>query len=132
MSGAVSNITRRRQNRYYSLISFAAKSIEKRKFENTPCSPQLLQYAWVEQYLKEIACLDNEAIQKVWLTNIALCSRIVDGHMVAAKCAKVIRANHSQNVCSKMKVYGTDGNKEQDSEIRMLLLVQNEIDRVMA
>ncbi|ETP14546.1 hypothetical protein F441_10528, partial [Phytophthora nicotianae CJ01A1] len=38
---------------------------------------------------------------------------------------------HSQKFCSKLKVYGADGRKEQSAGIRMLLLVQNEVGQIM-
>ncbi|OWY91341.1 hypothetical protein PHMEG_00040115, partial [Phytophthora megakarya] len=130
VSGAGSNVTRRRQKRYYSLLARAANFIEKRK--RVDHQYHLPLFPSVDQFMTEHACLDNEAIQKVWLQQTSICSKLVEAHMASARCEKVIRADHSQKFCSKLKVFGADGSKEQDAEVRMLLLVQNEIGQVMA
>ncbi|ETO99684.1 hypothetical protein F441_22899, partial [Phytophthora nicotianae CJ01A1] len=57
-------------------------------------SPPLFQT--VEQYMKEHACLDNEVLQKVWLTQTTVRSRLIDAHMSVSKCAKVTKVDRSQ------------------------------------
>ncbi|ETN06056.1 hypothetical protein PPTG_23400 [Phytophthora nicotianae INRA-310] len=94
IAGAVSNVTRRRQKRFYTLLALAATVIEKCKLNEPNYSPPLFQT--VEQYMKEHACLDNEVLQKVWLTQTTVRSRLIDAHMSVSKCAKVTKVDRSQ------------------------------------
>ncbi|EGZ18586.1 hypothetical protein PHYSODRAFT_502857 [Phytophthora sojae] len=130
LAGATDNVTRRRQKRYYALLARAGCEIEKRKAADTAYAPPLLQS--VEQYMTNHICLDSEALQKVWLSQTEVCSRLLEAQMAVSQCEKVIRVDHSQKFCSKLKVFGSDGSKEQASSVRMLLLVQNEIGQVVA
>ncbi|EGZ06568.1 hypothetical protein PHYSODRAFT_532249, partial [Phytophthora sojae] len=130
ISGATNNIVRRRQKRYYTLLAGAATEIEKRKRADPHYSQPLLLS--VEQYMTDHGCLDSEVIQKLWLTQTAVCSTLVEAHMASAECAKVLRVDHSQKFCSKLKVFGADGSKEQVASVRMLLLVQNEVRQLLA
>lgn len=130
LAGATDNITRRRQKRYYNLLVLAASEIEKRKAANAAYSPPLLQS--VEQYMTKHACLDSETLQKVWLAQTEICFRLLEANMATSEYNKVIRVDHSQKFCSKLKVFEADGSKNQASSVRMLLLVQNEIGQVIA
>ncbi|KAE9271920.1 hypothetical protein PF008_g30233 [Phytophthora fragariae] len=129
LAGATDNVTRRRQKRYYSLLVLASHEIEKRKALDAGYAAPLLQS--VGQYMTNHLCLDSEALQKVWLTQTEVCTRLLEAQMAGSQCQKVIRLDHSQKFCSKLKVFGSDGSKEQASSVRMLLLVQNEIGQVM-
>ncbi|EGZ21088.1 hypothetical protein PHYSODRAFT_497461, partial [Phytophthora sojae] len=114
ISGATNNIVRHRE---------------------TQASRPPLQSAFaspVEQYMTDHGCLDSEVIQKLWLTQTAVCSTLVEAHMASAECVKVLRVDHSQKFCSQLKVFGADGSKEQVASVRMLLLVQNEVGQLLA
>ncbi|ETL89298.1 hypothetical protein L917_11747, partial [Phytophthora nicotianae] len=76
-------------------------------------------------------CLDAEVLKDLWLTHTKILSRLCLAQMKDTKCDRVFRIDHSQKFCSKLKVYGADGRKEQSAGIRMLLLVQNEVGQIM-
>ncbi|KAF1785396.1 hypothetical protein GQ600_5397 [Phytophthora cactorum] len=115
ISGACSNINRRRQNRFYKLLSLAGVAVEKRRKRDPAYSPPVL--VTVEHNL---------------LSTAPICSRLLEAHMPQSKIKRVIRLDHSQKFCSKLKVYGAKGKKDQSSKVRMLLLVQNEIGQIIA
>ncbi|ETM98347.1 hypothetical protein PPTG_24645, partial [Phytophthora nicotianae INRA-310] len=83
------------------------------------------------QYMTSHMCLDAEVLKDLWLTHTKILSRLCLGQMKDTKCDRVFRIDHSQKFCSKLKVYGADGSKEQSASIRMLLLVQNEVGQIM-
>ncbi|KAG6941833.1 hypothetical protein JG688_00018455 [Phytophthora aleatoria] len=58
VSGACSNINRRRRNRFYKLLSLAAVEVEKRRKRDPTYSPPVL--VTVEQYMTTNSCLDEE------------------------------------------------------------------------
>ncbi|EGZ09468.1 hypothetical protein PHYSODRAFT_377811, partial [Phytophthora sojae] len=130
ISGASSSVTRCRQRRYYALLSVAGVEAEKRRQKEANYSPPML--VSLEQYMEANACLDDEALQKIWLTQTEICSRLLEAHMTQCKIKRVIRLDNSQKFCSKLKVFGAQGKKDQSREVRMLLLAQNEIGQIVA
>ncbi|EGZ21950.1 hypothetical protein PHYSODRAFT_496061, partial [Phytophthora sojae] len=111
-------------------ISGASSSVTRSEAKNANYSPPML--VSLEQYMEANACLDDEALQKIWLTQTEICSRLLEAHMTQCKIKRVIRLDHSQKFCSKLKVFGAQGKKDQSSEVRMLLLAQNEIGQIVA
>ncbi|KAG1688921.1 hypothetical protein DVH05_003005 [Phytophthora capsici] len=129
ISGAVKNITRRRHKRYYEIASKAAVAVEYRKREDSCFSPPLL--ATIEQYMSNNACVDEESLRNLWLEQTEIYSRLLTAQIAQSKCARLIRMDHSQKFCGKLKVWGSEGQKEQLSSVRMLLLVQNEVGQIV-
>ncbi|RLN97983.1 hypothetical protein BBJ28_00021981 [Nothophytophthora sp. Chile5] len=129
ISGAVANIQRRRQKRYYRILSAAGAAVENRRLQEpdyeSPLPPT------VEQYMTGHPCLDAETLRDVWLTQTHIYSRLCEAQMADTKCTRVIRLDHSQKFCSNLNVHEADGSKDQSASIRMRLLVQNEIGQIM-
>jgi hypothetical protein len=76
-------------------------------------------------------CLDSEVLRELWLTHTNILSRLCAAQMIETTCKRVFRMDHSQKFCSKLKIYGAAGSKEQSASIRMLLLVQNEVGQIL-
>eukprot|EP00644_Phytophthora_capsici_P018420 jgi/Phyca11/129760/e_gw1.87.84.1 len=130
ISGAISNVTRRRQKRYYHLKSLAAMAVDAERLKGNGFLTPLL--ATVEEYMSLNVCIDEETLLRVWLDQTQLCSRLLEAQIAHSKCKRLIRIDHSQKFCSKLIVYGANGQKDQSASVRMLLLVQNEIGQIVA
>eukprot|EP00644_Phytophthora_capsici_P000824 jgi/Phyca11/109320/e_gw1.16.118.1 len=100
-----------------------------RKREDSCFSPPLL--ATIEQYMSNNACVDEESLRNLWLEQTEIYSRLLTAQIAQSKCARLIRMDHSQKFCGKLKVWGSEGQKEQLSSVRMLLLVQNEVGQIV-
>jgi len=126
IEGAVANISRRRQRRYYRMLSRVGASVEELRLANADYAPPLPPTE--AQYIANNACIDAEVLKELWLTHTNIYSRLC---ALDTKCNRVFRIDHSQKFCSKLKVYGDNGSKERSTSIRMLLLVQNEVGQIM-
>lgn len=126
---ATDNIKRRRQNRFYSLLceySSRAKQMQLRDAEFDISLPLT-----VEQYTTRHQVVDAQVAKRVWMAHTEVYAKLAAAVMSGVECLKVMRLDHSQKFCKKMKVFGADGINEQSSSIRMLLLVQNQIGQIV-
>ncbi|KAG6945658.1 hypothetical protein JG688_00016459 [Phytophthora aleatoria] len=62
ISGACSNVNRRRQHSFYKLLALAGVAVEKRRKRDPTYSPPVL--VTVEQYMTTNLCLDEEVLKK--------------------------------------------------------------------
>ncbi|KAF1778903.1 hypothetical protein GQ600_25998 [Phytophthora cactorum] len=60
----------------------------------------------MEQYMTTNSCLDEEVLQKIWLTQTAIFSRLLEAHMAQSKIKRVIRLDHSRSFAANSKSTG--------------------------
>lgn len=82
-------------------------------------------------YLQQHAVPEHQTLTQLWIQGTApliyLSKRVMDSALID----RVIRINHSQKLCKKVKLFTDNGKKEGLKELRMLLLVQNEAGQIV-
>lgn len=130
LSSVCGNISRRRSVRFYMLHSIFAhlvrKNIAKQSRYIIPMPPS------VELYMRQHAVCDSKMLTDMWLDVTTPIGAISETLMRQVVCNKVIRMDHSQKFCKKLKLYGSSGTKASVGAAKHLLLLMAESGQIMA
>ncbi len=125
LSSMLRNVARRRQARYYNLMVHFADALSLQQSGVGALPPA------VAQYLDGHQVMDSKSLTDIWLSRTEVYSAMSEHLMSQLPIKKVIRIDHSQKFCKRLKVHGANGQKVGALEFKMLLLVQNEIGQIV-
>lgn len=130
LSSTVEHIQRRREKRYYKLLSLFADGVARKRAVNpayiAPVPPS------VGQYSSQQKSIGAETLSAAWLETTKIYSALCEQLMSTLKVKKVLRVDHSVKFCKRLKVWvGGTGKRESMSDTKMLLLLQNEIGQIV-
>ncbi|KAG3232544.1 hypothetical protein PI124_g22374 [Phytophthora idaei] len=107
VASAVASIVRRQQKRYYSIRSRVCAKVEELGLQDADYVSLLPPTE--AQYISNDACLDAEVFKELWLTHTHILSRLCAAQMADTTYDQVLRMDHSQKFCSKLKNFEADG-----------------------
>lgn len=125
LSSVLHNIQRKRHKRFYKLRALHAVSNAEGKSVVTPCPPS------IEEYDRDNCVPDHQCLTDLWLTHTIPHSLVAEALMRSLGIEQVLQLDHSQKFCQCLKKHGAHGAKASLADIRMILLMQNEIGEIV-
>lgn len=129
LTSALHHLERRRRNRYYELLSKFAYAVKRNHTKNATYLAPIPPTA--AAYLERNKVVSHTSLTAAWLTYTELYSSTCKLVMKQTTVKKGVRMDHLVKFCKGLKVWEGHGKRDNLADVKMLLLVQNEIGQIV-